>query len=211
VIENFCENGIFSVVDVLKERPAGPVPIVTYAGTFGRVNNVSYIIDLAKACQALAFPIEFHLYGSGAEEKLLVEKAKALGILDSYIKFFPPVSKENLPSVVAASTVMISTVLPIRELEDNSANKFFDSLAGARPIVINHGGWQKKYIIDNNCGYVLPKELSGGQAVVDFFEFLTDEVVLWECSSRARACAIRDFDSGALSRQIVDILYRAVG
>ena len=49
-----------------------------------------------------------------------------------------------------------SFVIPIKELWANSANKFFDTLAAGRPILINHKGWQKEVIIKENIGYVLP-------------------------------------------------------
>lgn len=50
-----------------------------------------------------------------------------------------------------------SFVIPIKELWANSANKFFDTLAAGKPILINHNGWQKNLIFEENIGYVLPK------------------------------------------------------
>ena len=44
----------------------------------------------------------------------------------------------------------------IKELWANSANKFFDSLAAGKPILINHKGWQQSSIEKNNIGFVLP-------------------------------------------------------
>jgi len=38
----------------------------------------------------------------------------------------------------------------------NSANKFFDTLAAGKPILINYKGWQQKVINKANIGYVLP-------------------------------------------------------
>lgn len=210
VIENFCENEIFSKVDALCVRKLVGVPVVTYTGTFGRVNDLSYILDLAKSLSCLGFAMEFHLYGDGREREFLVEKARALGIWDSYVKFFPPVSKAKLPEVLSSSTAMISTVLPIRELEDNSANKFFDSLAGARPIIINHAGWQKDYIEENGCGYVLSSQKPDEKVALDLVSFLDDRERLINSSSLARQCAFRDFDSRTLSRKIVRVLSEAV-
>ena len=52
-----------------------------------------------------------------------------------------------------------SFVLNIKELWANSANKFFDTLASGKPILINHEGWQKNEIREENIGYVLPAEI----------------------------------------------------
>jgi glycosyltransferase involved in cell wall biosynthesis len=52
-----------------------------------------------------------------------------------------------------------SFVIPVKELWANSANKFFDSLAAGKPILINHKGWQQSTIEKNNIGFVLPEVL----------------------------------------------------
>ena len=49
--------------------------------------------------------------------------------------------------------MMVSTVKNIPELNANSANKFFDSLAAGKPIFINHSGWMKELIEKYGCGY----------------------------------------------------------
>jgi hypothetical protein len=53
-----------------------------------------------------------------------------------------------------------SFVISVKELWANSANKFFDTLAASKPILINHEGWQKEKIIQENIGYVLPTVLN---------------------------------------------------
>ena len=60
-----------------------------------------------------------------------------------------------------------SFVIPIKELWANSANKFFDSLAASKPILINYEGWQAKIIKEDNLGYVLPEVLNE-DAIKDF-------------------------------------------
>src|SRR5690606_35864199 len=66
-----------------------------------------------------------------------------------------------------------SFVIPVRELWANSANKFFDTLAAGKPILINHEGWQKEIIEGDNLGYVLPSVLSD-EAVGDFVAYTRD-------------------------------------
>ena len=67
-----------------------------------------------------------------------------------------------------------SFVIPIKELWANSANKFFDSLAASRPVLINHKGWQKDVIEKDNIGYVLPENLDEN-SVRKFVEYTYDK------------------------------------
>ena len=60
-----------------------------------------------------------------------------------------------------------SFVIPIKELWANSANKFFDTLAAGKPILINHNGWQKNLIYKKNIGFVLPTVIDNN-AVKEF-------------------------------------------
>ena len=53
------------------------------------------------------------------------------------------------------SDFCISTVLPFSCLNNNSANKFFDSLSMGTPIMVNHRGWQAKVIEKYDIGLVL--------------------------------------------------------
>ena len=38
---------------------------------------------------------------------------------------------------------------------NNSANKFFDGLAGGKPIMINYGGWQADLLNEYDAGIVV--------------------------------------------------------
>jgi hypothetical protein len=59
---------------------------------------------------------------------------------------------------MADSDISISTIIPIKELEHNSANKFFDSLASGCCVAINHGGWQADLIQEAQAGIVLNRD-----------------------------------------------------
>ena len=55
----------------------------------------------------------------------------------------------------------------------NSANKYFDTLAAGKPILINYEGWQKSEILNENVGYVLPVKISD-KAVANFISYTKD-------------------------------------
>ena len=46
----------------------------------------------------------------------------------------------------------------------SSANKFFDTLAAGKPVLINHEGWQAETIRTKSVGYILPYEITEVEA-----------------------------------------------
>jgi hypothetical protein len=95
---------------------------------------------------------------------------KNIFILDS-------VSKQELPQLYYECSMGSSFVIPVKELWANSANKFFDTLASAKPILINHKGWQKEVIEKENIGYVLPDTISD-ECVASFALYTRNELLI---------------------------------
>src|SRR5690606_37783545 len=90
--------------------------------------------------------IKFLLMGSGAEKSRIIEQAKEKLVFERNVFFLEPVGKDELSLVYNSVSIGSSFVAPIKELWANSANKFFDTLAAGKPILINHGGWQADVI-----------------------------------------------------------------
>lgn len=129
--------------------------LVVYTGTFGKVNNLMYMVEVAQAMLDLDPLVCFVLVGDGAEAQMLKGAAIKKGLLAKNLYFLPPVGKNELPAILSAASVCVSTVLPIPELWNNSANKFFDALAAGKPIAINHYGWQAEILHNNHVGVVM--------------------------------------------------------
>jgi len=132
--------------------------ICIYAGTFGYVNNLVYLIDLAERIKDQKGNVKILLIGDGIEKpklQALVRDKK----LECHVLFMPAISKARLIPFLKAADACLSTVLDVPVLYNNSANKFFDSLAAGKPIIINHGGWQAKVIEENEIGLVLGQDI----------------------------------------------------
>lgn len=132
--------------------------ICLYAGTFGHVNGVDYLVHIASHLIEMQ-TVKFFLVGDGKEFKNVQKLALEKDCLNKNIFLFPPVSKTEIIELFSISDVAISTVIDIKELEANSANKFFDGLAAGCCMMINHGGWQSSFIIENKCGIVLNHDI----------------------------------------------------
>ena len=161
-IENIAEPGWFKrnidpEKSIITEKLGfKPRFAILYAGTFGKVNGLGYALALAERLLPIDPSIVFILIGAGGERETLVQRAKQKNILDRNVFIWDPVAKNQLPQLYYEAQMGSSFVIPIKELWANSANKFFDTLAAGRPVLLNYEGWQKKALIKNNVGFVLP-------------------------------------------------------
>jgi glycosyltransferase involved in cell wall biosynthesis len=161
VVPNGSDLDLFATAtqDSLRFRSANPwlknKPLVVYVGTFGLVNCVTYLVRLAAEMADIDPEVRFLLVGDGAEHTKVRALADELGMLDRNLMIHPAVPKSQVPGILGASTFATSVVLPLPCMAANSANKFFDALAAARPIAINHDGWQAKVLQDAGAGVVL--------------------------------------------------------
>ncbi len=215
VIPNGSDVDLFDVPggsgDRVRERlgMAPGQPLVVYAGAFGRINGLSYLVDLAAAMKSISPEVRFLLVGSGAEAVQLKARAERAGVLDRTLMIWPPVPKSEVPNLLAAATVAVSVVIPLEALQDNSANKFFDALAAGKPVAINHPGWQADLLRENAAGIVLPAD-DPAKAAVALSEFLHDPARLAKASAAARRMANEMFHRDLLAARLAGIL-EAVG
>lgn len=181
--------------------------VVLYAGTLGNVNGVGYIVDLAKYTINKDTDLWYYIVGDGKEKEIIIEKAKKFGVLNKNVFFFNPVKKNDLPYLYSIATIGSSFVIDIPILWDNSANKYFDTLAAHRPIVINHQGWQARDIEQNNFGYVLPPVVTE-QAASDFVEYMNNEELLKVQGENAYRNAIEKYSLDVAVEKYLEIFRR---
>lgn len=211
VVPNSADIDQFSVAADLESRVLKGFPgilnkpLLVYCGTLGDVNAVGYLAQVAAIVKRQGNKVHFLVVGSGKQEKLVREQAIHMGVLGVNFWMHPSVPKVEIPSILRAATASCSLVANIPELWANSANKFFDSLAAGRPVVINHGGWQADLINNANCGLVLDPtdyEYSAERLTA----FMTDEVRVSEAGKRALRLAKSQFDRDKLARKLLSVL-----
>lgn len=178
--------------------------IVLYAGTFGNVNGLGYVLELAKETITLNENIWFYLIGRGKEKDEICLKAKDLGLLNKNVFIFNPVTKNDLPYIYSKCTIGSSFVIDLPALWDNSANKFFDTLAAGKPMLINHEGWQADTIRKNNCGFVLQPKVDTAMAC-QFVEWASNKVLLEKQGKNAYELAKREFCLEVASNRYMSI------
>jgi glycosyltransferase involved in cell wall biosynthesis len=129
--------------------------VALYAGAMGPANGLDQLVDAADALRRWGDQrVTIVALGEGGERPRLEERTRELGLTN--LLFLPPVPKEKLAGIVGAADVTLTIFAPYPILETNSPNKFFDSLAAGKPIVVNLDGWLRRLVEENDAGVWVP-------------------------------------------------------
>ncbi len=130
--------------------------LVIYTGSMGHVNDLCYLVKMAGSLKIKNNKIKFIIAGEGIESNNINLLAEELGVLGKTVFTVNPIEKSNIPKLYSRASVVTSLFINIKELWNNSANKFFDGLAAGKPIMINYSGWQRNLLEENNAGFYVP-------------------------------------------------------
>jgi glycosyltransferase involved in cell wall biosynthesis len=183
----------------------GDRPLVTYAGTFGLVNKVGYLVRVASEMKRIAPEVCFLTVGGGAEFESVKLLAQELGVWEENYFQWPSLKKEQMPALFSAADVSAVLFAPIKEMEKNSSNKFFDSLAAGRPVALNYGGWMKDLVEASGAGVYLDA-FDHKVAAHSLAELLSDPARLKSSSEAAQQLARQKFDRELLYRKLREVL-----
>lgn len=215
VIPNSSDNrkfilGAHAAAQFRAEREwLGEKPLLVYAGTFGKVNGVGYMVELAKELQALDSDARILLVGSGAERDTLVESAKEAGVYQVNLFVENSLPKREIPALLSAATVASNLVIDVPEARANSANKFFDTLAAGKPILLNHGGWMHDLVEAHQCGLPMwQKSVHEVARALDMY--MHDKEWLKNAGLQARKLAEEHFDRDRLAVQMMDVFHAVI-
>jgi glycosyltransferase involved in cell wall biosynthesis len=185
-------------------------PVVMYAGTFGPINDVAWLADVAAASRRRGDGLQFVAVGDGAGRQTLVERAQALGVLERDLWVLPPIPKREMPGLLGNATIATSLFLPMPEMRANSANKFFDALAAGRPVAINYGGWHADLLRDSGAGLAMPQG-DPAEAAAQLHAFASDGPGLARARAAALGLARTRFDRDVLAHELEQVLVAVAG
>jgi len=192
------------------KRPwLGDRPLLVYAGTFGRVNGVGYMVELAAELKQLSSDIRLLLVGDGQERPAVIEAAKVAGVYEDNLFFESVMPKREIPGLLSAATMASNLVIDLPAARANSANKFFDTLAAGKPILINHGGWMHDLVIDSGCGLAMWQKPID-EVAKELHDKLHDKNWLNDAGASAKKLAENSFSRDVLASQLMSVLEAAV-
>ena len=187
----------------------GDRPLLVYTGTFGKINGVPYLAELARSLLDINPEIRILLVGGGQEDSLLKEKGTEFGVLNKNLFVEDRIPKNQMPAVLSAATMACSLFVDLPEMRPNSANKFFDTLAAGKPVMLNYGGWQHELINKHNCGVSLWQKPIDEAAQL-LAAKITDMAWLQIAGKSSRQLAEEYFDRDKLATQLEQVLIAAV-
>jgi len=180
-------------------------PLLLYAGSFGKVNNLEYVINLAKSLKKINSKIKILLIGEGKEKESLIISAKKHNLFEKNLFFEKSFSRKIIKEYFMSATMCANFVINVRETWANSANKFFDTLAAGKPILLNHGGWMKDLISHHKCGicvYGMPPHI----AAEKLNYFMLNKKWLKITGNNSLKLATKFFDQNKLSKQFAEVI-----
>ena len=211
VIPNSSDIAMFNVSSDLGEdfRRArtwlGSDPLVLYTGTFGLINNVSYLVDLAIELHKIGSNIKILAIGGGIEFQKVEDYAKNSGVLNKNFFMEGYLKKREVPAALSAATISTALFLDKPEMQSNSANKFFDSMAAGKPIMINYGGWMHDLIQSRGCGLAMWR-LPFSEVAKELDRKIYDDEWLKRSSKASSLLAEDCFDRDVLAGQLLEVI-----
>lgn len=202
----YVPNGVDT--DLFPE-PSPPPPdglfTVSYFGAHGPANGLDTLVRAAAILRERGAPVRFCLVGDGNRKHALRELAASLG-LDN-VAFLDPVPKRELAPLAARSHAFVFHLKDMAVLRRYgvSANKLFDYLLAARPVIFACASANNP-VEEAKAGVSAPPDdpeaLAG--AVLRLME--TPESARTAMGLRGRAWVREHHDMRALARRLADRL-----
>lgn len=183
----------------------GDSPLLIYTGTFGKINGVGYMVELAQELKKLNSNIKILLVGDGAEKNLVVSRAKSAGVFEENIFYENRIPKKDIPALLSAATMASALFIDLPQMRPNSANKFFDALASGTPVFLNYGGWMHELVNKHSCG-VAGWKMSIQDVAKELNDKMNNYTWLDQAGKSARALAETEFDRDKLAGQLRAVL-----
>ncbi len=124
--------------------------IILYAGILGHAQGLEVILNAAEITRNET-QIKWVLVGTGPVKPDMLRLKSELDLKEVY--FFDPVSKDKMPSIVAAADV---AVIPLKKLDlfkGAIPSKIFESLAMRKPLLLGvEGEAEELFIRKGKCG-----------------------------------------------------------
>lgn len=211
IIPNSSDVDLFDIPRQAGERIRQKVGVgkgeklLVYTGSFAWMYNLSYLAHIAACARSLEPTCKILAVGAGAEFDKVITTARELNILGHNFFVWEALPKTEMPAILAASDMTLSVTRPVQEFEDNSANKFFDSLAAGRPIAINYGGWQAALLAEKDAGIQIPAD-DAQRAAHQIAAYLSDAERVVQAGHAARELAYERFHRDKMAAKLARVL-----
>ena len=176
--------------------------LLVHIGAMGKANGLDFVLDVALELSDQN-EIHFVLIGDGSEKQRLRDRIYDENIPN--VEILDSIPKKYLPEYFAAVNISLVIFKDNPVLEHNSANKFFDSLASGKPVLLNYSGWQRQVIEEYNAGFGICQ--ASKAEFIEKIKYLYDnKEILKEMGNNARKLAETKFSRDICSKKVLEML-----
>ena len=177
-------------------------PLLIYAGAFGHVNDLDFMLTLAEELVDKNPEIKFVAIGDGVRLTEIQERARDKGTLNKNVFLLGKMSKKEVfrwLSIADAHLVFYKG--PKAVWKDCVSNKLFDAMASGKPIISNIPGWGPLLAQKFGAGVILdPQNVRESASVLR--SCLLNKTWLARAGERSRALAEERFSRDKLAAQL---------
>lgn len=186
--------------------------VVSYIGAVGVANGLDYFLECANASRKANLPVHFIICGDGALLDRLKNNAYQLTLIDSvqsakgeWLTFIPFTHRDGVREVMNVTDAAFVCYKNVPILETGSPNKYFDALAAGKMIILNFGGWIRKDVEENQCGfYCDPRQPT--DFVKKLSPIVNDQKQLRSLQQAARSLAMAKYSRTLLTQEWAKIV-----
>jgi glycosyltransferase involved in cell wall biosynthesis len=173
-----------------------------YAGAHGMSNDLDVVLDAARMLEKEK-TIRFVFVGDGKEKPALETRAKDLRL--NNVLFLPPVSKSEMPAMLAGADACIAILKRLDEYKTTYPNKVFDYMAAGKPIVLAIDGVIRDVVDSAYCGLFV--EPGNARELADAVKELSNNKVEAKAMGlRGRNYLEAHFSRDAIASQLLSLL-----
>ncbi|HZG17448.1 MAG TPA: glycosyltransferase family 4 protein [Candidatus Bathyarchaeia archaeon] len=217
MIPNCCDLELFDPTNTTVQESAAVLSrhlslegklVVLHGGAMGIANGLDFIIHAASLLQQQGDnEICFVLAGDGKTRPELEGMCRERELTN--IIFAGSIPRKEMPLYLAMSDLTITSFRPLPILATNSPNKFFDSLAAGKPVIVNAAGWTKEIVESYGVGFYVDPHQPESLARL-LLAIKSGKESLRDMGIRARRLAEEKYDRIKLASQMEDILTKAL-
>ena len=188
----------------------GDGKLFVYTGTFGHVNDLHFMVDLAAECHLLRPTYRFVAIGDGACHGEVIAYAEKKGVLNVSVFFLGALAKIDAFKWLANSDgVLVLYKGPKIVWEDCTSNKLFDSFAVGKPVIANISGWGVKVAEEAGAGLILcDKEIV--KSALSLVKNVEDPIWVESAQMASKELAKKYFDRDLLTNKLEKVLRSVV-
>ncbi len=182
--------------------------VVSYIGTMGLSQGLSFVLDAAVRLQENHPRIHFLLVGDGAERESLMERSQTLGL--GNITFLSAQPREKIPELYHLSDAAMVLLRNVPLFHHARPSKLFELMASGIPVILGAIGEVQDIVEEAHAGICIEPEnpIQLSDAIVELY---ADPTRLDEFRSGGREYVLVNSNRRTLSEQYLTILQQVAG